>query len=121
MMRLVERLHYQFGTVLGLILATLVFGLAAPDSDWGRLAAVVLQAATLVAAVIASRAHVWVVRVAVGTSLLMIAGGVAAILGSEELGSDSAHLISLLLVALAPPAIVAGVLGHVRKERGVTM
>lgn len=116
-----ERLHYQFGTVLGLILATLIFGLAAPDNDWARLAGVVLQAATLVAAVVASRAHVWVLRIALGVSLVLIAGGVAAVLGSGELGSDSAHLIGLLLVALAPPAIVVGIVRHVSEEHGVTL
>lgn len=42
-----------------MILASLAFQLAADDGDVQRLIAVVLQAMTLVAAVVASRAHPW--------------------------------------------------------------
>jgi hypothetical protein len=53
------RLHHHYGVVLALILASLAFQLAADDGDVQRLIAVVLQAMTLVAAVVASRAHPW--------------------------------------------------------------
>ena len=80
-----------------------------------------LQAATLVAAVVASRAHAWVIRLTVAASLLLVAGAIAAVVGTSEFGRDSAHLISLLLVALAPPAIISALIGDVRQERRVTI
>ena len=73
-MRGVRPLHYRFGVVLGLILATLTYTLAAPQGDGARVIAVMLQAATLVAAVIASRAHRWVTRLTVAVALLGVAG-----------------------------------------------
>ena len=70
----VHRLHYRFGALLAMIVFTLAFGLAAPDADWARLAAVSLQAATLIVAVIASRMHVWVIRLTAVASLADLPG-----------------------------------------------
>ena len=106
--------------VLILILASLVLGLAAPDTDGWRLAVVALQGATLVAAVVASRAHQWVIRMAAAVSILLVATALGAAFGTEDFGSDSARLISLLLVAMAPPAIVTGVRKQFRAERRIT-
>jgi hypothetical protein len=117
----VHRIHYRFGIVLGLILVSLTFQLAAGEGDDARLIAVVLQAATVVAAVIASRAHPWVIRLSVGASVLLVAGAAAAILGTDEFGGNSGRLITLLLIALAPPAIVSGLIKHFREEGGITM
>jgi ion channel len=117
----VHRIHYRFGVVLGLILASLAFQLAAGEGDDARLIAVILQAATVIAAVIASRAHPWVIRLSVGASVLLVAGAAAAILGSDEFGSGSGRLVTLLLVALTPPAIVSGLVKHFREEGGITM
>ena len=116
----VRPVHHQYAILLGLILVSLTFQLAAPEGNWARLVAVVLQAITLVAAVVTSRAHHWVVRLTVIACALLITGSVAALLGSTELGEDSARLITLLLVALAPPAIVNGLVKQYRVEEGIT-
>jgi hypothetical protein len=113
--------RYRYGFVLVLILASLTFGLAAPDGDWPRLIIVVLQAATLVAAVAASQAHRWLLRLAVVVAVLFTAGAMATLLGSDEFGNDSARLISLILVAMASPAIVYGIVKEYRVERSVTL
>jgi voltage-gated potassium channel Kch len=112
--------QHQYIVVLVLILASLVFEMAAPDGDGARLVAVVLQAATLVAAVITSRAHRWVVRLTIVACVLLVIAAAGAVLGTEQLGSDSARLISALLVALAPPVIVLGLVQHFREEQRVT-
>jgi hypothetical protein len=117
----VRRIHYRFGVVLGLILASLAFQLAAGEGDGARLIAVVLQAATLVAAVITTRAHPWVIRLTVVASVLIVAGAAASIFGTDEFGGNSGRLVTLLLVALAPPAIVFGLIKHFRVEGGITM
>jgi hypothetical protein len=98
-----------YGRVLLLIVVTLAFQLAAPDDAWSRLVTIALQGVTLMEALRASRAHAWIYRlagVAVGAALV---GSLAVFVGSEgELGQVGARAIGLLLVAVVPPAIVAG-------------
>ncbi|HET8976062.1 MAG TPA: potassium channel family protein [Solirubrobacterales bacterium] len=113
--------HHQYGVLLVLILASLAFQLAAGDSDWARLLAVVLQAGTLIAAVITSRAAGWVIRLTIGACAVLVAGSVTAILGTEALEGDSARLVTLLLVALAPPVIVGGMIEQFRSERLISI
>ena len=114
-------IHHRYVAVLLLILVSIIFQLAAPDGEVSRLIAVILQAATLMAAVLTSRAHVWVVRVtSVGCALLVIAT-IGAVLGTEQWGGDAARVIQVLLVALAPPVIVLGMLDHSREEGGITI
>jgi Ion channel len=119
--RLARLRKNPFAAVLLLILATLAFGLAAPDTDAARMVSVVLQAATLVVAVLVSAAHRWVTRGAVIISVLLVLGSLAALLGPGELGDDSARLIGLVLVALAPPAIAIALVREVREEREVSV
>ena len=114
-------LHYRFGVVLALILATVAYSLAAPQGDGARLVGVALQAATLVAAVVASRAHRWVVRLSVVAAVVGVAGVTAALLGTDEFGQGFAAMVALPYVALTPPAIVMGLIKHFREEGGVTM
>ncbi len=116
-----HRIHYHFGIVLALILVSIGFQLAAGESDFSRLAAVVLQAITLVAAVVASRAHPFVIRLAVIAALVSIVGASLAILGTDELGNSSGRGVTLLLVALVPPAIVTGLIKLFREEGSVTV
>lgn len=115
------RLHYRFGEVLGLILLSLAVQLAAPDTDVARLVVIILQAGTLFAAVYVSRAHPWLIRATGAASVLFVAGGTAAILGSDELGKDSSRVVTLMLVGLAPPAIVSGLRQHFRNEGRITV
>jgi hypothetical protein len=117
----VHRIHYHFGIVLGLILVSIGFQLAAGESDFARLAAVVLQAITLVAAVVASRVHPFVVRLAVIAAALSIVGASLAILGTADFGNDSGRAVTLLLVGLVPPAIVTGLIKLFREEGSVTV
>ncbi len=116
-----HRIHYRFGYVLALILAAAAFGLAAPEGNGARFVGVTLQAATLVAAVIASRAHPWVIRLSVVAAVLGIAGTAAALAGTDEFGDGSADVIALLYVLLTPPAIVSGLVKHFREEGEATL
>ena len=116
-----HRIHYHFGIVLGLILVSIAFQLAAGESDFARLAAVVLQAITLVAAVLASRAHPIVIRLAVIAAVLSIVGASLAILGTDEFGDNSGRAVTLLLIGLVPPAIVTGLIKLFREEGSVTV
>jgi Ion channel len=117
----VHRLHYHFGAVLGLILLSITYQLASPETDVATVIAVGLQSITLIAAVIASRAHAWVIRLTVVASLLLFIAASIALLGSHEFGDDSARVASLLMVGLAPAALITGMIKQFRIEERVTM
>jgi hypothetical protein len=117
----VHRIHYRFGIVLCLILATITFTLAAPHGDGGRFVAVVLQAAVLVAAVISSRAHRSVIVLSVVAALAGIAGTAAALFGSGQFGNSSAAIVALLYVLLTPIALISGLRKQFDEAGAVTL
>jgi Ion channel len=117
-----ERLRGSgYGLVLVLILVTLGFQLAATDSEWVRVTTVVLQSATLLAAFHVSGVPTWMFHaaaVATGIACLSVAG---VALGSGELGEASTRGVGLLLVLVAPVAILKGAAEHFRAAGGVTL
>jgi len=117
----VHRIHYRFGIVLVLILAAIIFTLAAPNGDAARFLAVVLQAAVLVAGVVASRAHRWVVRASIAAAIVGVAGAAAALFGTGQFGNGSGSVVALLYVALTPPVIVSGVVKQFREYGAVNL
>lgn len=116
-----HRIHYRFGIVLLLILATVTFTLAAPSGDGGRFVGVILQAAVLVAAVVASRARHWVILLTVIAAVIGIVGAGAALFGSGQFGNSSAGIVALLYVGLTPVALVFGVIKQFRETQAVTL
>src|SRR5690348_7861849 len=110
----VHRLHYHFGYVLGLIVLSVAFTLAAPHGDNGRFIAVLLQAAVLVTAVIASRSPPWLIGVASVVALVGVLGAGAALFGSGRFGNASAGFVALLYVTLTPAVLVYGLLRQFR-------
>jgi hypothetical protein len=115
------RWEHRYGLVLLLILCSLVFQLAAPDQDWARLITIALQGATLVFALLASEARPAIARLATVVVTIAVLGATGALIGFGELGITSGRLVAVLLVALAPLAIVRGVIHGVRTEGAVTM
>lgn len=116
-----HRIHYRFGIVLALIVVAIFFTMAAPRGDGARFVSVILQASVLVAAVVASKAHPWVIRLSVVAALIGIAGSAAALFGTGQFGNSSAGLVALLYVLLTPPALVSGLIKQFREERTVTI
>lgn len=116
-----HRIHYRFGIVLCLIVVAVFFVMAAPHGDGARFVSVTLQAAVLVAAVIASKSHPWVIRLSVVAAIAGIAGSAAALFGSGQFGNSTAGIVALLYVLMTPPAIATGVVKQFREEGGVTI
>ena len=116
-----RRIHYRFGLVLGLLVVTIAFSLAAPEGDGARLVAVSLQASVLVAAVIAAKRHRWEVILSAFVALVGIAGTAAAVVGTDQFGDGSAAVIALFYVLLTPPVIVSGLVKQFREAGGVTL
>jgi hypothetical protein len=117
----VHRIHYRFGFVLALIIVAIFFVMAAPRGDCARFASVTLQASVLVAAVIASKMHPWIIRVSILAAIVGIAGSAAALFGTGQFGNSSAGIVALLYVLLTPPAIASGVVKQFREEGTVTI
>jgi hypothetical protein len=117
----VQRIHYRFGIVLALIIVAVFFVMAAPRGDGARFVSVTLQAMVLVAAVIASKAPRWAIRLSVIAAVVGIAGSGAALFGTGEFGNSAAAVVALLYVLMTPPAIATGVLKQFREEGGVTI
>ena len=116
-----HRIHYRFGYVLALIVVSVAVSLAAPEGDGARLVLVTLQAWTLVAAVLASRAHPWVIRLSVAVAVAGIGGAVLTLLGTSEFNRSTAAIVGLFYVLLTPPALVSGLRKHFEREGGATI
>jgi hypothetical protein len=117
----VHRIHYRFGIVLCLIIVAIFFVMAVPSGDVARFLSVTLQALVLVAAVVASRTHPWVIRVSVIGAIVGVVGAGAALFGSGQFGDASAGIVAFLYLLLTPPAIVTGVIKQFREEGAVTI
>jgi hypothetical protein len=117
----ITRWEHRYGLVLLLILCSLTFQLAAADSDWARLVTIALQGGTLILALYASEARPAIERLATAVVAIAVLASAAALIGFGELGATGGRIVAVLLVALAPLAILQGVVSGVRRERGVTL
>ena len=116
-----QRIHYRFGLVLCLIVIAIFFVMAAPRGDGARFVSVSLQASVLVAAVVASKAHPWVIRLSVLGAVVGVVGSGLALFGTGQFGNSTASIVALMYVLLTPPAIANGVVKQFREEGGVTI
>jgi hypothetical protein len=114
------RQEYGFGPLLLLILGSLIFQLAAPETDAARFVTLILQGATLLLALRVSGTQKKLVHVARVVVALAVLGSTGLFL-SGSLATDESKLVTLFLVALAPLAIAAGLMRHMREERAVTI
>jgi prepilin signal peptidase PulO-like enzyme (type II secretory pathway) len=117
----VHRIHYRFGVVLVLIVVAIFFVMAAPHGDVARFVSVTLQALVLIAAVVASRAHPWVIRLSVVVAVVGVAGAGAALFGTGQFGDGSAGAVAFMYLLLTPAALVWGVIKQFREEGAVTI
>jgi len=97
---------YRFGIVLLLLLATFVFLAVGPTGDWVPLVAVILQGATLLAALSASSSSRRVWRVAVVVFVISLVSATIGLFVGERTITGSLFVLNLLVVAGAPVAII---------------
>jgi hypothetical protein len=110
-----------YGVVLLLVIVSIALQMSLPASDGSRFATIVLQAATLVAAVRASGVR------RTGSRLAALAA-VAAVLASlitwvirQDIPQAPAAIVNGLLVAVAPVAVARGLLRDLREQHEVTI
>ncbi len=101
----VERFSgYRFGYVLLLLLLTFVFMAAAPSGGWVQPVTVLLEGATLLAALYASRVPHIVMRISVVVVVTGLIASVAA-MGTTVSTGGAVAILNVLLVGAAPVAI----------------
>jgi Ion channel len=117
---LARRDRQRYGLLLLSILsAFLVQGIASPG-PWEQVFVTLLLAMTLLLALWAAESKPSVMRPALAiAALVLISSIVEAIAGDVE--GAAVRLANLLLVVLAPPAIVVGVVRSLRARAGVTL
>lgn len=110
----------RYGELLGAVLLSFLFqGIAKPGA-WEQIVITVLLATTLVLAFRAADARPVVLRVVtVAAILIVIFSVVLSIAGSYD--NAASRIANLLLVLLAPPAIVVGVVRSLRRRQRVTI
>jgi len=115
-----RRLRERYGLVLGAIVATFaVQGIATPGSV-EQIAVSALSSATLLLALWASDSKPRIIRPAFALVILVMITSVTQVIAGETDGS-AARVADALLVALAPPVIVIGLLREVRARQTVTI
>jgi hypothetical protein len=110
-----------YGVVLLLVIASIAIQMTLPSTDGSRFATIVLQAATLVAAVRASSVHRRGTRLA---ALLAVAAVVASLVTwviRGDIPPAPAAIVNGLLVAFAPLAIAHSLLHDLREQHQVTV
>jgi hypothetical protein len=109
-----------YGVVLLLVIASIALQMSLPSSDASRFATIVLQSATLVAAVRVSGIRPAGGRIAALVAVVaVIASGVVWAVRGDFPPAPSA-IVNGLLVAFAPFAIARGLLHDLRERREVT-
>ena len=112
---------YAYGWLLLLTLTSLAFQLGAPDEEWARLIVIVLQSATLIGALRVSGAHRWFLHLATAAVVIAFLTTAGVSIGSGELGALGGRTVGLLLVLLAPSAIVYGLVQQARRAQAITV
>jgi hypothetical protein len=104
--------------LLALLAAFFVQGIATPG-PWEQVFVSILLAATLLLALWAANSEPRVMRAAFGIAALLTVASIAEAAAGDVEGAAT-RLANLLLVVLAPPAIVLGVTRSLRNRGGVT-
>ncbi len=111
---------HSYGLVLALVAASIVFQMATSGHGGERLITVLLQAATLVAAVRAAGSLRRWVRAAGAVAAFVALVATVTLLVDGKIPEAPAAIVSGLLVAIAPAALAGGLLRDVRSQ-GVTL
>lgn len=121
MTRLRERGKERYGFALILILAAMIFIMAAPDQPWSRATALGLQGAALFASLRAAQSD-FRIRVAVGVVIgLGLAAGINLTIFDANYGPDFVTWATLILVLLATPVIAFGIVRQVKENKQITI
>ncbi len=112
---------YGYGWLLLLILFTTFFQMAASDNEAARVLTIFLQGFTLIAALTVSGVRRWIVHFAAVVSAIAALTALGIVIGSGDLDLGGGRVLGLLLVGLAPAAILIGVVRQARRSGKITV
>jgi len=112
-----ERGKERYGLALTLILASMIFIMAAPDGAVAEVVSLSLQSFALIASLRAAQPPFGVRVLVAAMILLVILAAWTQATFSDSVNSDFVHIATLGLVVIATPAITWGLITQV-KERG---
>jgi len=119
--KLRERGKEQYGIALILILAAMIFVMAAPDEEWSQATALMLQGFALFASLRAAQSDIRL-RVVSGVVIgICLAVAFNLAIFDSNLGPMFVRWSSLILVLMATPIIGFGVVRQVKERRQVTI
>jgi hypothetical protein len=110
----------RYGLLLAALLAAFAIQGIATPGPWEQVIVSLLLGTTLILALWAAESKPWVLRLAIAIAILVLAASIVEA-AAGTIDGAATRLANLLLVALAPPAIVVGVLRSLRNRRGVTL
>jgi Ion channel len=97
------------------------FQMAAPEEEWARLTAIVLQGFTLIAALVVSGVRRWLVHLVAAVTVIAIVTAIGIVVGAGELDRGGGRVLGLLLVVIAPAAILVGIFHQARRAQRITL
>lgn len=107
----------RFGLVMVLSLATVLWLIAAPRTDFTRAVALFLQGSAFIVALVAARDHERLRRrTGVVVGIAIVAGTLLAGVGTL---ADDIRVLASLIIAVATPAVMVRGLVRLLRERGV--
>ena len=109
-----------YGVVLLLVILSIGFQMGIAASDWSRFVTIVLQAATLVAAVRVARVRGGT-RLASAVAILAVISSLLTWVIRGDIPPAPAAIVNGLLVAVAPLAIARGLIRDLRSNPEVTV
>jgi hypothetical protein len=115
-----QRTQYTFGVVLVLILVSLTFQVAAPETELARFAILSLHGLVLLSGLFAARAHPVLITVAVVAVVASLLVSGFALIGPGEVSEIPAAVVNMMFVGLTPIIVARGLIREIREDRTVT-
>jgi len=112
---------YGYGWLLGLILFTTFFQMAAPETEAARIVTIFLQGFTLIAALSVSGVRRWLVHFATIVTAIALLTAIGILIGSGDLDLGGGRALGFLLVALAPASILVGIVRQAQRSGKITL
>jgi hypothetical protein len=112
---------YGFGWLLALILFTVFFQMAVPETELARVLTIFIQGFTLIAALVVSGVRRWLVHLTTVITAIALLTAIGVLLGSGELDLGGGRALGFAMVAIAPLAIGIGIVRQTRRAQMITV
>ena len=116
-----RRGEHGYGLVLVLVLASVIFQVAAPEGDLARFFTVALGAGTVLAAVYTSGVHPRIVQGSAALAVAATAGALGVLIIAGDVPDAASAIVNGVLIAVAPTVVAYGLLRQLREESAVTL